>query len=104
MRTIEINGVAYPFKYGYGALMMAEELLGQPWGTVQNMRSNLVLFFACLFNADADCPITFEGLIDACDADNTLYARMGEEVAWQLGRWGKPSEASEDPDDGKKKD
>ena len=102
MRTIEINGVAYPFKYGYGALMMAEELLGQPWGTVQNMRSNLVLFFACLFNANADCPLTFEGLIEACDADATLYPRMADEVAAQLARWGKPSEASED--DGKKKD
>lgn len=102
MRTIEINGVAYPFKYGYGALMLAEELLGQPWGTVQNTRTNFVLMYACLFNADADCPVTFEGLIEACDADLTLYNRMNEELAWQVSRWGKASEAKEDED--KKKD
>lgn len=101
MYAIEIGGVAYPFRYGYGALMLAEEILGEPWGSKQNMRSNFVLFFACLINGDAACPLTFDTLVAACDADTTLYQRMGDELAAQLSRWGKPSEVE---DDGKKKD
>lgn len=97
MRTVEIKGVAYPFSYGYGALMLAEELLGKPWGSEQNMRTNFVLMFACFFNADKDFPLTFDDLVAACDADLTLYGRMNDELAFQLGRWGKPSE-QEDSD------
>lgn len=99
-RTVDIAGVAYPFKYGYGALMLAEEILGQPWGAVQNTRSTFVLMYACLYNADADCPLTFDGLVDACDSDVSLYQRLNEELAAQISRWGKPSDAEDD----KKKD
>lgn len=100
MRTVEIGGVAYPFKYGYGALMLAEEVLGMPWGEVVNTRSTMVLCLCCLLNADADCVLTFDGLVDACDKDCTLYQRMNEELTLQIGRWGKPS--VQDADDKKK--
>jgi hypothetical protein len=75
--------------------MLAEEIIGKPWGSEQNIRTNFVLMFACLFNADADCPLTFDALVEACDADLTLYQRMNEEMASQISRWGKPSDADE---------
>ena len=101
MRTIEIGGVAYPFVYGYGALMLAEEILGEPWGGKLTMRSNFVLFYACLVNGDAECPLTFDTLVACCDEDTALYQRMGDELSAQLSRWGKPSGSE---DDSKKND
>lgn len=100
MRMVDINGVAYPFKFGYGSLMLAEELLGRPWGETVNTRSTMVLCLCCLLNADADCLLTFDALVEACDKDCTLYQRMNEELSSQISRWGKPSE--QDADDKKK--
>ena len=88
---IVIAGVAYPFKYGYGALMLAEEILGKPWGEIQNLRANMVLMWCCLVNADADFPLDFDGLLDACDEDASVMQQMGEALSVQIGRWGKPS-------------
>lgn len=100
MRTVEINGVAYPFRYGYGALMLVEKNIGEPYGASQSLYANFMLMLACFINADKDFPLNFDDLVDACDADYTLYNRMDEEIAWQFSRWGKPSDAEEE---GKKK-
>ena len=99
--NITINGKEHPFRYGYGALMLAEEILGKPWGEVQNLRAKMVLMWCCLLNADADFPLDFEQLLDACDEDATIMQQMGTALGEQLGRWGKPSE-QDDAD--KKKD
>lgn len=97
---ITINGKEHPFRYGYGALMLAEEILGKPWGEFQNLRANMVLMFCCLINADADFPLDFEQLLDACDEDAAVMQQMGEALSEQLARWGKPKADSDD----KKKD
>jgi hypothetical protein len=98
---ITINGKEHPFRYGYGALMLSEEILGKPWGEIQNLRANLVLMWCCLLNADGDFPLDFEQLLDACDEDASIMQQMGMALSEQLGRWGKPSE-QEDSDDKKK--
>lgn len=97
---ITINGKEHPFRYGYGALMLAEEILGKPWGEIQNLRANLVLMFCCLINADADFPLDFEQLLDACDEDASIMQQMGAALSEQLARWGKPK--ADDSDDKKK--
>lgn len=98
---ITIKGTAHPFRYGYGALMFAEELLGHPWGTLQNSRANFILFFSCFVNADTNFPYTFEQLLDACDEDHSIVQAMGDALSAQLERWGKPSKV-EEADDKKK--
>jgi hypothetical protein len=100
VHNIIINGTEHPYRYGYGALMLAEEILGKPWGEVQNLRANLVLMWCCLLNADADFPYDFEQLLDACDEDATIMRQMGEALSEQLSRWGKPK--ADDSDDKKK--
>ena len=87
---IDIQGKQHPFRYGYGALMLAEEILGKPWGELQNSRANFVLMYCCLLNADADFPYTFEQLIDLCDEDHSLVHAMGEAMGAQIARWGRP--------------
>lgn len=93
---IAINGTEHPYRYGFGALMLAEELLGKPWGEVQNSRANFVLWYCCFLNADADFPYTFEQLIDLCDEDLSLVQEMSNALASQMERWGKKSEESDD--------
>lgn len=100
--VITINGKEHPFRYGYGALMLAEEILGKPWGEIQNLRANLVLMWCCLINADGDFPLDFEQLLDACDEDAAIMQQMSAALSEQLSRWGKPSE--QDDSDDKKKD
>jgi hypothetical protein len=95
-----INGNEHPFRYGYGALMLAEEILGKPWGELQNLRANMVLMFCCFINADADFPLDFEQLLDACDEDEDVMQQMGTALGEQLSRWGKPK--ADDSDDKKK--
>ena len=97
---ITIQGKAHPFRYGYGALMLAEEILGKPWGEVQNSRANFVLMYCCLLNADVNFPYTFEQLIDLCDEDHSIVHAMSEAITAQIAKWGRPSAAE---DDGKKK-
>lgn len=88
---IEIHGKEHPMLYGYGALMLAEEILGKPWGEVLNMRANFVLWWCCLLNADADFPYSFDEFVGLCDEDHSLVQQMGAALGEQLGRWGKPS-------------
>lgn len=104
MRTIEINGVAYPFKYGFGATLYAEEVLEKSWDDVnrKTVKAQMVLFCGCFFNANSDFPYHWIDLMGECDNDPTLYTRMNDELFAQLSRWGKPSEDSEG--DGKKKE
>lgn len=97
---ITINGTGHPFKHGYGALMLAEEFLGKPWGELQNSRANFVLMYCCLLNGDAEFPYTFDAFIDACDEDHSIVSAMGEALSTQLARWGKPK--AEEADDKKK--
>jgi hypothetical protein len=103
MRTVEINGVAYPFKYGYGATLYAEEVLEKSWDDVnrKTVKAQMVLFCGCFFNADSNFPYHWIELMQECDNDHTLYRRMNDELLSQLSRWGNPSEGE---DDGKKKD
>lgn len=98
---INIQGKQHPFRYGYGALMLAEEILGKPWGELQNSRANFVLMYCCLLNADADFPYSFEQLIDECDADHALVHAMSEAMTAQIAKWGKPK-ADAEGDDKKK--
>lgn len=98
---ITINGKEHPFRYGYGALMLAEEILGKPWGEIQNLRANLVLMWCCLLNADGNFPLDFEQLLDACDEDEEVIRQMNAALSEQISRWGKPKA---DASDDKKKD
>lgn len=97
---IIIKGKEHPFRYGFGSLMLAEEILGKPWGEVQSSRANFVLWYCCFLNADADFPYSFEELIDACDEEISLVQEMSDALATQIARWGKKTE--EKGDDKKK--
>ncbi len=98
---ITINGKEHPFRYGWWALMLAEEILGKPWGELQSLRANIVLMYCCLVSADDDFPLDFEQLLDACDEDADVMQQMGAALNEQLSRWGKPKV---DDSDDKKKD
>ena len=100
--NIAIKGQEHPVRYGFGALMLVEELLGKPWGEIQNSRANFALWYCCFLNADEDFPYLFDELIDCCDEDLTLVSKMRDAYTSQLERWGKPKEPTEDDD--KKKD
>lgn len=97
---ISINGKEHPYRFGWGALLLAEELLGKPWGEVVNTRSNFVLWYCCFVNADADFPYTFEQLLECCDEDASLVGAMRDAHAEQMSRWGKKS--ADECDDKKK--
>lgn len=98
--TIDIKGKAHPYRFGYGALLYAEELLGKPWGELQNSRANFVLWYCCFLNADSDFPYTFEQLLECCDEDASLVGAMRDAASAQMERWGKPKGA--DGEDKKK--
>lgn len=100
-QMITINGKEHPFRYGFGALMLAEEVLGKPWGEVQNSRANFVMWYCCFLNADADFPYAFDEFVTCFDEDMGLIGRVKEVLDAQLKRWGKPKE---DDSADKKKD
>ena len=93
---ITIKGKQHPFRFGYGALMLAEEILGKPWGELQNSRANFTLTYCCLLNADADFPYSFEQLLDECDDDHSILPAMNEALASQIARWGAKKEDESD--------
>lgn len=87
-RCVVIDGVSHGFRFGYGALMLAEEVLGRPWGDVRSFRADFVLMFCCFVNADTDFPYGFDDLVELCDADHGLLVVMREELQRQMSRWG----------------
>ena len=101
MESLKIKGTERPVKYGYGALLLAEQITGKPWGTSQGLSATMVLMWCCLVNADKDITLTFDDFIEACDEDATIMKKMGDIIDRQTARWGKKEEEGEED---KKKD
>ena len=100
--NIEIKGAQHPMVYGYGALMIAEEILGEAWGTKSTAKSSVVLLYACMLNGDNDFPYEFDAFLRLVDTEDGLLDSLNTALAVQVARWGKPKEGPSDDD--KKKD
>lgn len=92
---IHIRGTEHPMIYGYGALMIAEEILGQPWGGTQNAKSTIVLLYACMLNGDDNFSYDFGEFVRLVDTECGLLAELNGALTSQIERWGKPSESRE---------
>lgn len=102
MRTVEIAGVAHPFKYGFGAMLYAEEVLEKAWADIdrKTLKAQMALMAGCFFNGDENFPYNWYSLMEECDKDPSLWARMNEELFAQSELFGK---SSKDDEDDKKK-
>lgn len=98
---VNIRGTEHPMIYGYGALMLAEEILGQPWGGNQSAKTTIILLYACMLNGDDKFPYDFAEFVRLVDSEDGLLADLNRCLATQIERWGKPKAEAEE---GKKKD
>lgn len=73
MRTITIAGKEYRMKYTLRALFVYEEITGRPYKG-ERLLDSYVLMYAMLMANNKEADLTFDGMIDACDGDSSLFS------------------------------
>lgn len=79
MKTIEIKGKTYNYKYSLRALFIFERITGRPFALNDTM-DTFTFFYAMLLanNEDLSNILTFDEFIDECDNDATIGNEMGD--------------------------
>lgn len=76
---LKINGRAYEARYSLRVLFKYEQLTGHPF-TGDTLEESYRLLHASLLACNADYALTFDELIDACDADPSLFPAFSREL------------------------
>ena len=77
MKTVVINGTEYGIAYNLRSLFIYEEIAGHPFTGAKSFDLYMLLY-AMLQANNKDFSLTFDELIDACDADMNLYQTFVE--------------------------
>lgn len=90
MRTVEINGVAFPYVWGMGALMIYESLTGESMtgksiADLSVTRVN-VLHYSCLRNGSSEFGYSFAEFVQMLNDRKTVDA-LAEALVKELERW-----------------
>lgn len=83
--TVEIGGRKYWLRYGLRALFMYEQLTGHPYEGGR-LEEAYRLLHASLLAHNTEYALSFEELVDACDADPTPFERFCELVQLEADR------------------
>lgn len=80
---VRIAGSEYEVKYSIRSLLVFERLTGKPF-EVRTLTDTYLFFYSMLLANSPECGITFEGFVDACEADRSLpdaFTRCVDAVA-----------------------
>ena len=72
MKTVVINGKEYGIAYNLRSLFIYEEIAGHPFTGAKSI-DVYTLLYAMLQANNKDFSLSFEELIDACDADMGIF-------------------------------
>lgn len=79
MRKVVINGTEYKLAYNLRSLFIYEEIVGHPYKGEKTIDSYM-LMYAMLQANNTEFSLTFDELIDACDADLAIFNEFGSVV------------------------
>lgn len=103
MRTVAINGVAFPYVWGMGALMIYESLTGESMtgkslADLSVTRVN-VLHYSCLRNGSSEFSYSFAEFVQMLNDRATVDA-LGEALTKELERWNQDNAAADTDSEG----
>lgn len=85
MKKIQINGNEYNIKYTIRSLFIFEQITGKAF-KIETLLDNYVFFYSMLLACNPDNIITWDGFIDALDADPNLFVKINDVVTEQQGK------------------
>ena len=106
MRTVELNGVAYPYVFGMGSLLIYENLMGESLSDAAmgklTATQTTVLHYACLCTGGPEFGYSFAEFSRML-TDRKAVEDLRIALEQELMRWNSvnTSEEAEDADDGK---
>lgn len=111
MRTVQINGAAYRYTFGMGAMMIYETLTGESMTgrsiAELSVTQTNVLHYACLRNGSNEYGYSFAEYMQQLN-ERAVATALAEALAAELLRWNTDNpvpeeEEGEDTQDSKKK-
>lgn len=100
MRKVSIKGVSYKLRYTLRSFFIYEQITGAPYDN-DKLSNSYILLYSTLCACNRDFSLSFDDLIDECDADPVIFQEFIEMLGEEADRI---RMLKKDGDDEKKKD